>query len=104
VPIVERATNALLARRSRPFDISKAHFIGDGEECSYVSRERRTVMTKFGLIGAAALSLVLATPAMAMQRHHHHYDYVHGLKSHFGSTYGAYQSYGYDFARRNTFN
>jgi hypothetical protein len=32
-------------------------------------------MTKFGLIGAAALSLVLATPAMAMHRHHHHYHY-----------------------------
>jgi hypothetical protein len=70
-----------------------------------VSRERRTVMTKFGLIGAAALSLVLATPAMAMHRHHHHYDYFHALKFHFGSTYGAYNFYhGYDFARRNTFN
>jgi len=62
-------------------------------------------MTKFGLIGAAALSLVLATPAMAMQRHHHHYGYFHVLKFYFGSTYGAY---GYrrwgDFARRNTFS
>jgi hypothetical protein len=110
VPIVERTINVLLARRSRPFDISKAHFLGDGEKRSpYVSRERRTVMAKFGLIGAAALSLVLATPATAMQRHHHHYDYFHvyfhALKFHFGSTYGAYNSYhGYDFARRNTFN
>jgi hypothetical protein len=64
-------------------------------------------MTKFGLIGAAALSLVLATPAMAMQghHHHHHYGYFHALKFYFGSTYGAY---GYrrwgDFARRNTFS
>jgi NhaP-type Na+/H+ or K+/H+ antiporter len=104
VPIVERAINVLLARQSRLFDISKTHFIGDGEKRSYVSRERRTVMMKFGLIGAAALSLVLATPAMAMQRHHHHY-YFHALKFHFGSTYGAYNTYhGYDFARRNTFN
>jgi hypothetical protein len=62
-------------------------------------------MTKFGLIGAAALSLVLATPAMAMQRHHHHYDYFHALKFRFGSTYGSYHSYhGSDFDRRNTFN
>lgn len=61
-------------------------------------------MTKFGLIGAAALSLVLATPAMAMH-HHRHYDYFHALKYHYGSTYGAYTFYrGYDFARRNTFN
>jgi hypothetical protein len=49
-------------------------------------------MTKFGLIGAAALSLVLATPALAMHHHHHHYHYFHA--------YGAYS----DFARRNTFN
>ncbi|MGO8909231.1 MAG: hypothetical protein ACLQDM_07905 [Bradyrhizobium sp.] len=61
-------------------------------------------MTKFGLIGAAALSLVLATPAMAMHRHHHH-DYFHALKYHFGSTYGGYNFYrGYDFGRRNTFS
>jgi hypothetical protein len=54
-------------------------------------------MTKFGLIGAAALSLVLATPAMAMHGHHYHYGY--------GSTYAAYNFYqGYSFARRNTFN
>jgi len=59
-------------------------------------------MTKIGLIGAAALSLVLATPAMAM--HGHHYHYFHALK-HFGSTYAAYNFYqGYNFARRNTFN
>jgi hypothetical protein len=77
VPIVERAIKVLLARRSRPFDISETHFIGGGKKRPYVSRERRTVMTKFGLIGAAALSLLLATPAMAMHRHHHHYRYSH---------------------------
>jgi hypothetical protein len=62
-----------------------------------------TAMTKFGLIGAAALSLMLATPATA-SHWHHHYGYFHTLK-HFGSTYAAYNFYyRYDFARRNTFN
>ncbi|SHN84168.1 hypothetical protein [Bradyrhizobium erythrophlei] len=61
-------------------------------------------MTKFGLIGAAALSLLLATPAMAMHGHHH-YGYFHALKFRFGSTYGAYGfHYRGDSARRNTFN
>jgi NhaP-type Na+/H+ or K+/H+ antiporter len=79
--------------------------LGNGEKRPYVSRERRTVMTKFGLIGAVLLSLVLATPAMAMHGHHHHHGYLHALKFHFGSSYGAYNFYhGYDFARRNTFN
>jgi len=62
-------------------------------------------MTKFGLIGAALLSLVMATPATAMHRHYHHYDYLHSLKYHFGPTYGAYNYYrGYGFDRRNTFD
>ena len=75
----------------------------------------------YKLIGAAALSLMLATPAMAMHRgYHHHYGYFHqqapvqnALK--FGSTYGAYnfyprhdfapgEDYRDDFDRRNTFN
>jgi hypothetical protein len=61
-------------------------------------------MTKFGLIGAAVLSLLLATPAMA-KHHHHHYSSLHALKFHYGSTYGAYDDYrDYDFARRDTFN
>jgi hypothetical protein len=71
-------------------------------------------MMNSGLIGAAVLSLVLATPAMAMQhRYRHHYGYIH-KKFRYGSTYGAYASdRGYDFApgniyndfdRRNTFN
>jgi hypothetical protein len=48
-------------------------------------------MTKFELIGAAVLWLVLASPTMAMHRHHHH---------HYFHAHGAYN----DFARRNTFN
>jgi hypothetical protein len=48
-------------------------------------------MTKFGLIGAAVLSLVLVSPTMAMHRHHHH---------HYFHAHGVYN----DFARRNTFN
>ena len=56
-------------------------------------------MTKFGLIGAAALSLLMATPAMAMYSYHHHYGYMHALKFHYGSTYassyGFYPRYGF---------
>jgi len=64
-----------------------------------------TVMKKFLLIGAAALSLLLATPAMAMHHHHHHYSHLSALKVYYGSTYRAYDFYrGYDFARRDTFN
>jgi hypothetical protein len=76
---------------------------------------------KLRLIGAAALSLVLATPAMAMQHRHHHYGYVHKEPSvqdaprlGYGSSYGAYNYYPedefapdnpvFDFDRRNTFN
>ena len=62
-------------------------------------------MPKYALIGPAALSLLLAAPAMAMHGHHHHYGYFQSLKLHYGSTYAAYNFYrGYDFARRNTFN
>jgi hypothetical protein len=75
-------------------------------------------MTNFKLIGAAAVALMLATPAMAMQRgHHQHYTQssaLGALKSRYGSAYGAY---GFDrgdefapgnvvndFDRKNTFN
>jgi len=78
----------------------------------------------FRLIGAAALSLMLATPAMAMHKgYHHHYGRVHkefpfqnALKFRYGSTYGAYNFSpqdeftpdndidSFDFDRRNTFN
>jgi len=102
-------------RPARSVDHARLMFLkhillGEGKKRSYVSRtsifpvKGETVMTKFGLIGAAALSLLLATPAMAM-RHHHHYNYLHALKFQYGSTYGAYDVYrGYDFARRNTFD
>jgi hypothetical protein len=76
-------------------------------------------MMNFRLIGAAALSLMLLTPAIAMQHgHHHHYGYVHeehnAPRFGHGSAYGAYAfSPGDEFApgnayedfdRRNTFN
>jgi hypothetical protein len=62
-------------------------------------------MIKIGFFGAALLSLVLASPAMAMHGRYHNYGHLHSLKLHFGSTYAAYNFYrGYDFARRNTFN
>jgi len=69
----------------------------------------RRITMNFKLIGAIALSLMLASPAMAMHRgyHHHHHGY--------SSIYGAYNFYsGHDYAprddfrgdfdRRNTFN
>jgi hypothetical protein len=81
-------------------------------------------MMNFRLIGAAALSLMPATPAMAMQHsYHHHYGYIHNKsqvlnapKFGYRSAYGAYNFYPEhdfapgnadhydDFARRNTFN
>ena len=70
-------------------------------------------MMNISLIGAAALSLMLATPAMAMQHsYHHHYGYIHrespvlnAPKFDYRSAYGAYNFYPeHDFARRNTFN
>jgi hypothetical protein len=79
-------------------------------------------MMNFRLIGAAALSLMLATPAMAMQhRYHHHYSQLrkdslvrNAPKFGYGSAYGAYNfypsddfapdNYSNDFDRRNTFN
>jgi hypothetical protein len=79
-------------------------------------------MTIFKLIGAAALSLLVAVPAAAMpQRHHHHYGYFHRMPAvqharNFGHG-SAYEAYGFDkgddlargnfsndFDRRNTFN
>jgi hypothetical protein len=79
-------------------------------------------MMNFRLIGAAALSLMLATPAMAMQHgYHRHYGQLrkkslvqNAPKFGYGSTYGAYNfyprddfapdNYSNDFDRRNTFN
>src|SRR4029077_14925307 len=81
---------------SRPVDISETLFSGDGEK-RFLRRPQKgeMVMTKFGLIGAAGLSLMLASPAMAMHRHHDYYGYSHA---------GSYSSYGGDFDRKNTFN
>ena len=66
-------------------------------------------MMNFRLIGAAALSLMLVTPAMAMHRGNHH-RYGHFSQK----AYRAYASdrghdfvpenYSNDFDRRNTFN
>ena len=62
----------------------------------------------FKLIGAAALSLVLATPAMAMHHRIHHHDgqvvysqvpVRNTLENGFRSTYGAY-----NFSPRDAFS
>jgi hypothetical protein len=70
-------------------------------------------MMSFRLIAAAALSIALATPAMAMHRdYHHHTSYIHREHARLG--YGSYAyDRGHDFVpananadfdRRNTFN
>jgi hypothetical protein len=67
------------------------------------------------LIAAATLSLLAATPALAMQRGgHHRYASQHVRKFDYRSVYGAYGfdpggdfapgDVSDDFARRNTFN
>ena len=66
-------------------------------------------MMKFRLIGVAALSLMLATPAMAMQHgYHHHYGHLsHRVSKAFAFDRGYYSAPGNisgDFDRRNTFN
>jgi hypothetical protein len=82
-----------------------------------------SIMTNFGLIGAAAIALLAATPAMAAQvRHHHRYAYTRRVaplqdprQSSLAPADGAYEYYGIDkyypeenydadFDRRNTFN
>jgi hypothetical protein len=50
----------------------------------------------FRLIGAAALSLVLATPAMAMHHRYHHDQVQDALENRYGSTYGARNFYPQD--------
>jgi hypothetical protein len=63
--------------------------------------EQENIMN-FRLIGAAALSLVLATPAMAMHHRYHHNDgqvvysqspVRDALENGYRSTYGAYNFY-----------
>jgi hypothetical protein len=72
----------------------------------------------FRSIGAAALSLLLATPAMAMHHGYHHHLHKESPVQNapqfgYGSTYGAYNFYPEhdfapgdydDFDRRNIFN
>jgi hypothetical protein len=64
-------------------------------------------MMNFALIGAAALSLMLATPAMARQ---HGFRHVH-VSHRVSGAYAFDRGYGFapgnvynDFDRRNTFN
>ena len=69
-------------------------------------------MTRFRLFGAVALSLLVTTPAMAMQhvnRHRNASTARHAGSFDYRSVYGAYgfdRSGGFsdDFDRRNTFN
>jgi hypothetical protein len=89
--------------------------------CSH--KNEYNIMTNFGLIGAAAIALLAATPVMAAQvRHHHRYGYARRLapaqnpgQSWFRRTDGAYEYYGIDkyypeenydadFDRKNTFS
>jgi hypothetical protein len=65
-------------------------------------KEESSIMTNFGLIGAAAIALLAATPAMAAQvRHHPRYAYarretpVRDLRQ-AGLPDGAYEYYGID--------
>jgi hypothetical protein len=80
-------------------------------------------MANFGLIGAATIALLVATPAMAAQVRHHH-RYAHGRRitpvknprrSWLEPADGAYEYYGIDkyypeenydadFDRKNTFS
>jgi hypothetical protein len=86
-------------------------------------KKEYSIMTNFGLIGAAAIALLAATPAMAAQvRHHHRYAYARRVapvqdprQSWLGPAESAYEYYGIDkyypeenydadFDRKNTFN
>jgi hypothetical protein len=69
----------------------------------------------FKLITAAAVSLLVATPALAAQRAaHHRYSHAHARLFNYRSVYGAYgfdqggnfapDNISGDFDRRNTFN
>jgi hypothetical protein len=64
------------------------------------SREQENEMN-YKLIGAVALSLMLASPAMAMHRGYHHH---HAVKFGNSSIYGAYNFYsGHDYAPRDDY-
>jgi hypothetical protein len=64
-------------------------------------------MMNFRLIGAAALSLMLATPAMAMQHGYRHHYVSHSVSRAYAFDRGSGYAPGNvssDFDRRNTFN
>jgi hypothetical protein len=86
-------------------------------------KKEKSIVTNFGLIGAAAIALMATTPAMAAQvRHHHRYAYARRVapvqdpqQSWLRPADGAYEYYGIDkyypeenydadFDRKNTFN
>jgi hypothetical protein len=84
---------------------------------TFPANQKKNAMKKPGLIGAAAVLLSLASPAMAKQRgNRHRYHYAHQVPPvrTFGPASGAYDFYprddfapGHvsdDFDRRNTFN
>jgi hypothetical protein len=87
----------------------------DGMPPSVCLRGKRKSTMSLKLIAAVALSLLAASPAVAMQRgNHHRYSHQHARKFDYRSVYGAYgfdpggdfapgNAYD-DFARRNTFN
>ena len=128
----------LITPHSRPLETANKQFSRSGEMHPYVSctghqhlgkreqaqrlqrlltssfdrKKENSVMIKFGLIGAAAALLMVATPAMAKQRvDHTRYGYAQRLPR------SVYNAYGFDrssdvtpgntsadFDRRNTFN
>jgi hypothetical protein len=66
-------------------------------------KEENSIMTNFGLIGAAAVALLAATPAMAAQvRQHHRYAYarriapMRDLRQSRLPADGTYEYYGID--------
>jgi hypothetical protein len=79
---------------------------------SLTQLQEKNAMTNFGLIGTAAVLLLVATPAMAKQRvDHTRYGYAQRIPR------SVYNAYGFDrgsdvtpgntsadFDRRNTFN
>jgi hypothetical protein len=84
---------------------------------TFPANQKKNAMKKPGLIGAAAVLLSLASPAMAKQRgNRHRYHYAHQVPPvrTFGPASEAYDFYprddfapGHvsdDFDRRNTFN
>jgi hypothetical protein len=92
--------------------MAQAHRLQRLLASSFDRKQENSVMVKFGLIGAAAALLMVATPAMAKQRvDHTRYGYAQRIPR------SVYNAYGFDrssdvtpgntsadFDRRNTFN